>query len=138
MLREGLVEEINGFSGIAIADTEAQCLDAHMSKALGITYPATWSDYKKSMNARLATVVSAIESSGAIAPDPLPSEAMSACLTSSHLDAAFAVSLVPPAKWSELTDPQRACLLEKTRPYQNSVPQSGIDQGKLKAACNIP
>lgn len=138
LLRDGLSQEIQGFSGIAIADDEALCLNAHLSKALGISYPATWSDYKQAMNARLATIVSAIESSGEVTTDPLPGEAMTACLTAPHLDAAFAVSLVPPARWSDLTDAQRSCLLERTQPYQRSIPQTGIDQAELKTACNIP
>lgn len=131
------MDEIKGFSGVTISVDEAQCLDTHMSEALGISYPATWSDYRNAMNARLVTIVSAIDSAGVVTPDPLPGESMKACLTAEHLDVLFALNLVPPAKWSDLTDTQRSCLLERTRPYQRTIPATGVDHEELKAACNI-
>lgn len=136
-LRDGLTQEIVGFYGLTISADEAECLDSHFSEALGIPYPATWSAYRAAMDARVATVASAYEATGDISRDPLPGESMQACLTEDTQNTLFALSLVAPAKWSDLTDTQRTCLLDQAAPYKRTIPASGISHDALKTACEI-
>ena len=137
MLEAGLTQEIEGFSGITISSDEAQCLDMHLSDALSITFPASWSDYKQAMGDRVATIVSTLSATGEVTPDPLPGEAMKACLTAEHGDALFALNFVPPTKWSDHNETQRSCLVDRTRPFQESLPAAGVDQDEIREACGI-
>jgi hypothetical protein len=130
MLQDGLLQEFVGFFGVTVSADEVECLDSHLSQALGIPYPATWSSYKAAMEARVATVVSAFEATGELVPDPLPGEAMQTCLTEENKN-------VLSAKWSDLTNTQRTCLLEQAAPYKRSVPEAGISQDEIAAACEI-
>lgn len=136
-LRTGLSEELRGLTGVDVSDDELECMDQHFSEALEIPYPATWADYRSAMDARVATIVSAISAGGAVRSDPLAGEVTRACLTAEHQDILFALSLMPGVNWSDLSSDQRACALEHAAPFERQVPPEGIDLDMVKAACDI-
>lgn len=137
MLNGALIAEFDSGLGIQISSDEADCLDKHFSDALDIAYPATWEAYESAVDERRATVVSAIEATGVVPPDPLGVGAWRACLSSDHAAQLFAVGLIAPIKWSDLSTSERQCVLAETSPYGGSIPDDGIETGVIEGVCGL-